>query len=152
MSDRGSTIQPAPVRCGGRCLPRGPSRPHVADRGPSHSVNQRLPLTTEEGGRMADPPRDAENTPDTGDDSGVTRDHDPPSRTSRWQKVVGILGFVVILWVADDLLDNVLDHGPGGGGGPRHGPTQGEDPAEDQEQHTGPDDGGGHGRPEDDHS
>lgn len=102
---------------------------------------------------MADPPRDTENTPDTGDDSGVTRDHDPPSRTSRWQKVVGILGFVVILWVGDDLLDNVLDRGPGGGGGdPRHGPTQGEDPAEDQEQDTGPDDDGGHEPPEDGHS
>lgn len=94
---------------------------------------------------MADPPRD----PDTRDDSGVEPDLKSTTGTSRWQKVVGIIGILVVLWVGNDLLDNVLDRGPGGGGG--HSPGQGEPPAEYQEQETDPEDGGGYGPPEGDH-
>jgi hypothetical protein len=92
---------------------------------------------------MADPPRD----PDTRDDSGVEPDRKSTTGTSRWQKVVGIIGIVVVLWVGNDLLDNALDRGPGGGGG-GPGPGQGEPPAEHQEQETDAEDGGDHAPPE----
>lgn len=96
---------------------------------------------------MADPPRD----PDTRDDSGVEPDRKSTTGTSRWQKVVGIIGILVVLWVGNDLLDNVLDRGPGGGGGGGgHSPGQGEPPAEYQEQETDSE-GGGYGPPEGDH-
>ena len=97
---------------------------------------------------MPDPSRYPDTRDDNGADTGVEPDRKSTTSTSRWQKVVGIIGIVVVLWVGNDLLNNVLDRGPGGGGGP--GPGQGEPPA-DQEQGTDPDDGGGHAPPEGDH-
>lgn len=62
---------------------------------------------------MADRPRNA----DTGEDTGEESDQASTTGTSRWQKVVGIIGIVVILLVV------VLRFGVGGEHGPgRHDP------------------------------
>ncbi|MQB02020.1 MAG: hypothetical protein GEU78_17455 [Actinobacteria bacterium] len=59
---------------------------------------------------MADPPRH----PDTGDDTGVEPDSGATTGTPRWQKVVGLIGLLVVLLVAIMLV-------VGGGHGPaRH--------------------------------
>jgi hypothetical protein len=49
-------------------------------------------------------------SPDIGDGTGMGRDHGPTTGTSRWQKVVGIIGLVVVLGVGIKIF--------GGGGGP----------------------------------
>lgn len=59
---------------------------------------------------MADPPRNI----DTLDATGVEPDGGPTTGIARWQKVVGIIGLVVVLGLG------VLMFGPGGGG---HGPS-----------------------------
>lgn len=69
---------------------------------------------------MADPPLDVET--DAGPERG--------SGTSRWQKVVGIVGLVLILWLGIQLF------GPGGGPG-QHTPAGNQEQQIDQ-------DGGGH--------
>lgn len=81
---------------------------------------------------------DSSPYPDTGDDPGLEPDRRSTTRTSRWQKVVGIIGLVVVLWVGNGIF------GPGGGGpGPGgHGPGGG-DTVENQEQEIDTDDGGG---------
>ena len=56
-------------------------------------------------------------------------DREPDARAprpSRWQKLIGTIGLLVVLWVANDTYE-VIDGGIGGG----HGPTQ-ETPVEDQ--------------------
>jgi hypothetical protein len=85
-------------------------------------------------------------------DTGTGPDSGGPTGTSRWQKVVGILGVLVVLWVGNDtykVIDG--DFGGGGDGGGEHG--TGEDlPVEDQDQETDTDTGGGHtGPPEGGH-
>lgn len=56
--------------------------------------------------------------------SGLVRPSAPrlPSGVSRWQKVVGVLGLVVMLWVGDRLYD-VVSRGTGDGPGRGHGPA-----------------------------
>jgi hypothetical protein len=68
-------------------------------------------------------------------DTGGEPDRKSTTGASRWQKVVGIIGIVVVLWVGNEMLDQVLDRGPGGGG-------------PGQEQETDREDGGGHAPPE----
>ena len=84
-------------------------------------------------------------------DTGVGADGGAPTRTSRWQKVVGILGVLVVLWVGNDtykVIDG--DFGGGGGGGGGHGPAP-TTPVENEDQEPGSqsptDDGGGHQPP-----
>lgn len=65
--------------------------------------------------------------------SGIDRDSHPPAErisraAPRWQKAIGIIGLVVLLWVGDRLYD-VISSGsaaPGGARGPagRTAPTQ----------------------------
>jgi hypothetical protein len=76
----------------------------------------------------------ADLRPDTGDDTAVEPGRGATTGTSRWQKVVGIIGLVVLLWVGYQMF--VAGPGLGGGGGPGgggHGPGQGP-PVENQEQ------------------
>jgi hypothetical protein len=77
-------------------------------------------------------------------DAGVGPDRGPLTGASRWQKVVGILGLLVVLWVGRDTY-KVIDGDIGGGGG-GHGPGQ-EAPVENQDRETDTDDGGGGHRP-----
>lgn len=67
---------------------------------------------------------------------------------SRWQKVVGILGLVVVVWVGSETYDVVVGDfgGPGPGGHGQNVPGQ-EAPVEDQDQEPDTDDGGGHRPP-----
>ena len=58
---------------------------------------------------------------DAGEDRGVEPDGGATTGPSRWQKVVGILGLVVVLWVGSNLFDAVnrgddarRGHGPPG--------------------------------------
>lgn len=78
--------------------------------------------------------------PDTGEAP------DPPATTgtSRWQKVVGSLGLVVVLWVGTEMYENVTGDFGGGGGG--HGPGQ-SGPVENQGPETDTGDGGGRAPP-----
>lgn len=66
--------------------------------------------------------------------SAVTAE--PITRTSRWQKVVGVVGLAVVVWIAVDspLIDawfsdgpTEMDHGPGGTGPTDVGPNPGRD-------------------------
>lgn len=83
-------------------------------------------------------------------DTGVGPDPEAPTGTSRWQKVVAILGVLVVLWVGSDTYDVIV--GNFGGGGGNHGPGQ-DTPVENQEQEPDTDTGGGHkpGPPEGGH-
>lgn len=66
---------------------------------------------------------------------GVGPDTAPGAATSRWQKVVGVLGLIVVLWVGNDtyqVIDGNFGGGPpaanqgtDGGGGHRPGPPVG---------------------------
>lgn len=90
---------------------------------------------------MDDPPRNV----DTNADTDVRFDRGSATGTSRWQKVVGIIGFVVVLWVGSQML---------GAGAGRGGHSPGMDtPAENQEQEIDTEDGDGHapGPPEGGH-
>jgi len=87
---------------------------------------------------MADPPP----SPDT--DTRVGPDRRSISGTSRWQKVVGIIGLVVALWVGTEMYDVIV----GDFGGP--GPAQ-HSPAENQEQQIDPEGDGGHDPSQFDH-
>jgi hypothetical protein len=78
---------------------------------------------------------------DAGEDTGEGPDRGATTGTSRWQKAVGILGVLVVLWVGNDTY-KVIDGDFGGGGGD-HGPGQ-DTPAENQDQETDIDTGGGH--------
>jgi hypothetical protein len=89
-----------------------------------------LPTTRDRGDPMADPPP----YPDTGDDAGEERDRGSTTGTSRWQKVVGIIGLVVVLLVGIRMFGAV-----GGGQGPG-----GQTLDENQEQELDTDDGGPH--------
>lgn len=71
--------------------------------------------------------------PDPGEDTAVGPDRDAVTGTSGWQKVVGILGLVVVLWVGNELYDVIVFDGFGPGSG-------GDTPA----VNPGPDGGGGH--------
>jgi hypothetical protein len=89
---------------------------------------------------MADSPR----KPDPGDDTHMEVDRGATPGTSRWQKVVGIIGLLVILWVGNRMLGTLLGHGHGA---MRHGPRQDAPPAEIQEQEIDTDTGGVHAPP-----
>lgn len=72
---------------------------------------------------------------------------------SGWQKAIGVMGLVVVLWVGNNLFDTITSDGMGPGGGPGgHAPpdrapttqpTDGDDPA--------PKGGGGHDPSQFDH-
>lgn len=95
---------------------------------------------------MADPP----SFPDVSDDTGVGPERGATARTSRWQKAVGIIGLVVVLWVGSEtyevLYGDIGDGGPGGPGGGNHGPGQ-DTPVENQDQEIDTEDDGGHTPP-----
>lgn len=78
--------------------------------------------------------------PDADEDSGVGPDRGASTGTSRWQKVLGILGLAVVLWVGSEMYE-VLYGDIGGGRGGGHGPGQ-DTPVENQDQETDTDDGG----------
>ena len=84
---------------------------------------------------------------DTHPDTGVGPDRGAPNGTSRWQKVIGVVGVLVVLWVGNDTY-NVIDgdFGGGGGGGNHGGPSQ-DTPVENEDQEPGTDGGGGHQPP-----
>ncbi|MDQ3639944.1 MAG: hypothetical protein M3450_00390 [Actinomycetota bacterium] len=75
--------------------------------------------------------------PDASQDSGVGSDRGASTGTTRWQKVVGILGLVVVLWVGSEMYDVVFFRGAGPGGGQRPGGGQ-QAPVESQDQDDGP--------------
>lgn len=81
-------------------------------------------------------------------DTGVEPDDGAPTGTSRWQKAVGILGVLVVLWAGSDTYE-IIDSDSGGG---NHGPGQ-DTPVENQDQEPDTDNGGGHtpGPPEGGH-
>jgi hypothetical protein len=81
--------------------------------------------------------------PDAGEDIGEGPDRGATTSTSRWQKVVGILGVLVVLWVGNDTYKVIDGDFGGGAGGAEHGPGQ-DAPAENQDQETDTDNGGGH--------
>jgi hypothetical protein len=84
-------------------------------------------------------------------DTGVGPDRGAPTGITRWQKAVGILGVLVVLWVGNDTYKVIDGDFGGGGGGGGHGPGQ-DTPVENQDQETDPDNGGGHtGPPEGGH-
>lgn len=85
----------------------------------------------------------AETLPDP--DARVEPHRGAAAGTSRWQKLVGILGVLVILWVGNDTY-KVIDGDFGGGAGGGHRPDQ-EAPVGNQDQETDTDDGGGGHRP-----
>jgi len=60
------------------------------------------------------------------DDAGLGRDGRMITGTSRWQKVVGIAGLVVVLWVGSELYDVIFYDGSGFGGG-QHAPADNQD-------------------------
>ncbi len=76
-------------------------------------------------------------TPDAREDTGVGPGRESITGTSRWQKVVGIIGLVVLLAFA------ILRFGLGGGG---NGPSQ-DTRAENQEQQVDAEGGGEHEAP-----
>jgi hypothetical protein len=88
---------------------------------------------------MADPPRN----PDSGGDTGVESGRGPIAGASRWQKVIGIIGLLVILWVGNRMLSTLLGRGHGPGG-MRHGPGQHAPPARMHEQESDTRGGIGH--------
>jgi hypothetical protein len=95
---------------------------------------------------MADRPRSTDSTPDPGDDTSAGPGREPKPGTSRWQKVVGILGLVVVLWVGNGTYETLTgDFGDGG-----HGPGENV-PVENQDQEPDTDDTGGHTPPEGGH-
>ena len=69
--------------------------------------------------------------PDAGEDIGEGANHEPITSTSRWQKVVGIIGLVVLLLVGSRMI----------GAGGNHGPGQNA-PVENQGQQVDSEDGG----------
>lgn len=79
-------------------------------------------------------------SPDTDDETRVGPDRKSTGGTTRWQKVVGIIGLVVALWVGSEMYDTVFPRGPGPGG---PGPGQ-HAPGENQEQEIDTGDDGGH--------
>jgi hypothetical protein len=80
--------------------------------------------------------------PDADEDTDVGSDRGAITGTPRWQKAVGILGVLVVLWVGNDTYNVIDGDFGGGGGGGEHGPSQ-DTPVENQEQETQTDDGGG---------
>lgn len=51
---------------------------------------------------------------------------DPDAGTSRWQKVVGILGLVVVVWVGSEMYEVVFFDGTFPAGG-QHAPVETQD-------------------------
>jgi hypothetical protein len=76
-------------------------------------------------------------------DTSVGPDRGAPAGTSPWQKVVGILGLLVVLWVGNETYKVIDGDFGGGAGGGDHGPGQ-DTPVENQDQETDTDNGGGH--------
>jgi hypothetical protein len=79
-------------------------------------------------------------------DTDVEPDRPSSGGTSRWQKVVGAIGLVVILWVGTQMYGAVF----GGVGGGDHAPGQ-ETPVENQEPEIDVEDDGGHDPSQRDH-
>jgi hypothetical protein len=73
-----------------------------------------------------------------GDGEGPEQSARPAAGTSRWQKVVGTLGLVVLLWVGRGLYGTVTGDVAGGGG---HGPAPSAPAQTDEPETDGP---GGH--------
>lgn len=99
---------------------------------------------------MADQPRHADSNADTSNDTGVESNRAASTGIIRWQKVVGIIGLLVILWVGNQMVGQLTGRGLGPGGlgpGPGqggfdHSPGQNAPPAEIQDQETDTEDGG----------
>lgn len=65
------------------------------------------------------------------------------TRTSRWHKLVGILGLVVALWVGSETYDVVAeDFGGGGSGGGQDTPAGNQDQEIDTDDDHDPSQGG----------
>jgi hypothetical protein len=79
---------------------------------------------------------DALSDLETGEDTAV---RDRVGGTSRWQRVVGMLGLVVVLWVGSELYDVIFFDGTFRGG-PQQGPVENNDPDGDRTPPTS----GGH--------
>jgi hypothetical protein len=77
--------------------------------------------------------------PNTDDDTDVKPARRTTTGVSRWQKVVGGIGLVVLVWVGSEIYDTISATGPspgspGGDHGPG-GPGPGQDqPVENQDQ------------------
>lgn len=72
--------------------------------------------------------------PDADEDIGAQPAGAAPGGTSPWQKAVGVLGLLVVLWVGGEMYDVVFFDGVGPGSGGTDAPAGTE----------GPEDGGGH--------
>ena len=73
---------------------------------------------------LDDPGGMATTTPSRDDHTGVRRRRTAP--TSRWQKVVGIAGLAVVLWVGSEMYEVVFFDGTFPGGG-QHAPIGNQD-------------------------
>ena len=79
-------------------------------------------------------------------DIGVEPDGGAPTGVSRWQKVVGVFGLVVVLWVGDRMYDVVsFDGNFGGGSGGQQEPVQPQETDADGGGRTPGPPEGGHG-------
>lgn len=85
-------------------------------------------------------------------DADVESAAGPTARMSPWQKVVGAVGLVVVVWVGIDspLVDawftdgpGDMEHGPGGDGPPADPSPSGEPPPDAGEEHAPMDHGSG---------
>lgn len=70
--------------------------------------------------------------------TAVTPDREATIGT-RWQKVVGIMGVAVVLWVGGNLFDTVTSGGSGPRGGADHGPPGGAPAGEEPPSEAPPD-------------
>jgi hypothetical protein len=79
-------------------------------------------------------------------DTGVGPDRGATTGISRWQKLVGVVGVLVVLWVGNDTY-KVIDGDFGGGGSGNHRGPSPDTPVENEDQEPGTDGGGGHQPP-----
>lgn len=102
--------------------------------------------------QMTDPPTGPDPNVAAGDDIDVRPDREAARGISRWQKAVGILGLVAVVWVGNEWSWLGLggsgdgDHRPVSGEPPTPdaGSTSREAPVGDQQHENAPNGGAGH--------
>jgi hypothetical protein len=81
------------------------------------------------------------STPGVDRDAGRSGARLAPGR-SRWQKIIGILGLVVVLWVGDRLYDVIRSGGIGPGGDHQPSGPPSSQPSDRDQSPSGADSGG----------
>jgi hypothetical protein len=84
---------------------------------------------------------DAPPYPQLDHDTDAKPDRGATPGAARWQKAVGIIGLLVVLWVGSQMYDVLYGDIGGGGPGGGHGPGQ-DAPAENRDQEIDADEGG----------